>query len=103
MGGLDESLGHMQTFVNNTLKVSGNFLFTNPFPKQDLVFMCLQYKSFENTVGKGEIARDEQCLLFPQSFYTCLENFLPFFIEFKTVVCKLFSLEESKICRLVMG
>ena len=25
------------------------------------VFMCLQYKSFKNTVGKGEIARDEHC------------------------------------------
>ena len=30
-----------------------------------LVFMCLQQKSFENTVGKGEIARNEQFLLFP--------------------------------------
>ena len=36
--------------------------------KQALVFMCLQYKSFENTVGKGEIARNEQFLLFPQCF-----------------------------------
>ena len=27
-----------------------------PFPKQALVFTCLQYKSFENTAGKGEIA-----------------------------------------------
>ena len=39
-----------------------------PFPKQALVFTCLQYKSFENTVGKGEIARNEQFLLFPQCF-----------------------------------
>ena len=30
--------------------------------------MCLQYKSLENTVGKGEIARDEQFLLFPHCF-----------------------------------
>ena len=30
--------------------------------------MCLQCKSFENTVGKGEIARYEQFLLFPQCF-----------------------------------
>ena len=29
-----------------------------PFLKQDLVFMCLQYKFFENPVGKGEIARN---------------------------------------------
>ena len=31
----------------------------SPFSKQALVFTCLKYKSFENTVGKGEIARDE--------------------------------------------
>ena len=31
-------------------------------------FTCLQYKSFENTVGKEEIARNEQFLLFPQCF-----------------------------------
>ena len=29
-------------------------------------FTCLQYKPFEKTVGKGEIARNEQFLLFPQ-------------------------------------
>ena len=32
------------------------------------VFMCLQLKSFENTVGKGEIAQNKQFLLFPQRF-----------------------------------
>ena len=31
-----------------------------PFPKQALVFTGLQYKSFENTVGKGEIARKKE-------------------------------------------
>ena len=30
-----------------------NLAFIYPFPKQALVYMCLQYKSFENTVGKG--------------------------------------------------
>ena len=30
-----------------------------PFPKQALVFTCLQCKSFENTVEKVEIARNE--------------------------------------------
>ena len=30
--------------------------------------MCLQYKSFENIVGKGEIAHNEQFLLFSQCF-----------------------------------
>ena len=50
----------------------------NPFQKQALVFTCLKYKSFENTVGKGEIARNEQFLLFPTVFSTFLENFPPF-------------------------
>ena len=45
-------------------------LFNYPFPKQTLVFMCLQYKSLENIVGKREIARNEQILLFRQHFYT---------------------------------
>ena len=39
-----------------------------PFPKQVLFFTCLQYKFVENTVGKGEIARNEQFLLFPLCF-----------------------------------
>ena len=38
------------------------------FPKQALVFTCLQYKSFEITMGKGEIACNEQFLLSPQPF-----------------------------------
>ena len=48
------------------------------FPIKPLFFTCLQYKSFENTVGKGEIARNEQFLLFPQcflSFWTTLFHF----------------------------
>ena len=44
-----------------------------PLPKQALVFMCLQYKFLENTVGKGEIALNEQFLLFPVSS-TLLDN-----------------------------
>ena len=39
-----------------------------PFLKQALVFTCLQYKSFENTVGKGEIAFNEQFLLLSQCY-----------------------------------
>ena len=52
--------------------------------KQALVFTCLQYKSFENTVERREIAHNEQFLLFPL-FSTGFENF---FIIFKIVVCK---------------
>ena len=40
--------------------------------------MPLRNKTFENNVGKGEIARNEQFLLFPQCFSTLLDNFLPF-------------------------
>ena len=50
-----------------TLPLCGKeFNLIKSFPKQALVFTCLQYKSFENTVGKGEIARYEQFLLYPQ-------------------------------------
>ena len=45
------------------------------FPKQALVFTCLQYNSFEKNVGKGEIAHNKQNLLFSQ----CL---LPFWQTF---------------------
>ena len=38
------------------------------FPKQALVYTCLQYKSLKNTMGKGEIACYKQFLLFPQCF-----------------------------------
>ena len=42
----------------------------NPLPNKPWIFTCLQYKSFENTVGKGEISRYEQFLLFQQCFLT---------------------------------
>ena len=55
-----------------------------PLPKQALVFMCLQYKSFKNTAGKGEIARN---------FYTVFYSFgelSAIFIKFEIVICELF-------------
>ena len=42
-------------------------------------FDTTEKQAFENTVGKGEIAHNEQFLLFPQCF-----------VEFEIVVCKLF-------------
>ena len=56
---------------------------SKPFPTQTLVFTYMQYKSFENSVEKGEIARNEQFLLFQQCF-------LSIFITFKIIFCKLF-------------
>ena len=52
-----------------------------PFPKQACVFTCLQYKSFENTVGKGEILTSNSSFS-PTVFYP-LENFPPFFSNSK--------------------
>ena len=74
----------------------------NHFAEQALVLMCMQYKSFENTAGKVEIARNEQFLLFPV-FSTHLENFLPFSSNLKFSSANSFSLEESKICHFGKG
>ena len=63
---------------------------TLTFPKQALVFTCLQYNSFENTVGKGEIARNEPF-------------FLPFLTHLKLSSANAFSLDESKLFRLGKG
>ena len=71
-----------------------------PLPKQALVFTCLPYKSLENTVGKGEIARNEQFLLFPQSFLPVWRTFCHCYQNLKLSSAKSFSLEESKICCL---
>ena len=50
----------------------------NPPPKQALVFTCLQSKSFENSVGKREIARNDQFLLFPHCFLHIWRTFSHF-------------------------
>ena len=55
-------------FVSRSLELGIVWYRIKPFPKQALVFRCLQCKSFKNTVGKGEIAHKEQFLLFPQCF-----------------------------------
>ena len=38
----------------------------NPFPNKPMFLHGCNLLSFENTVGKGEIARNEQFLLFPK-------------------------------------
>ena len=48
-------------YISQKKAVSGAFVFHNHI----LFFTYLQYESFENTEGKGEIARNEQFLLFP--------------------------------------
>ena len=66
-----------------------------PFPIQTLVFTCVKYKSFENTVGKGEIAHKEQFLLFPHSVFYLFEELSAIFFKFKIVICKVFEVEQE--------
>ena len=64
--------------------------------------MCLQYKSFENTVGKGEIACKEQFLLFLQCFFFYLFGELSaFFDKFEIVLCKVF--QFGRVLNLSFG
>ena len=62
-------------------------LFCKPFSKQAFVLTCLHLKSFENTVGKEEIARNEQFLLFLTVFF---QHFLR----------TLYPFHQTKNCRL---
>ena len=65
--------------------------------------MCLHHKSYKNTVGKVEIACNEQFLLFPSVFSIYFENFLPFSSDLKLLSARSSSLVESKICHLGKG
>ena len=60
-----------------------------PFPKQALIFTCVRHKSFEKTVGKGEMARNQQFLLFTQYFPPFWRTFCHFHTS-EIVSCKLF-------------
>ena len=66
-------------------------------------FYVSAVKSFENTVGKGEIAHDEQFLLFPQCFLPVLRSFCHFHQIWNCFLQNFFSLERSEICRLREG
>ena len=78
-----------------------------PFSKQALVLMCLQYKSFENAVGKGEIARNSvfypfwRTLLFPLHSKLSSANSLNlvslFGVLHRTTVFQLFNGSSSQI------
>ena len=75
----------------------------NSFPNQLWFFSYLQYKSFENTVGKGENARKEEFLLFPQCFLPFWRTFCNFSSNLKLSSANSLSLEESKICCFEKG
>ena len=59
--------------------------------------MCQQQTAFENIVGKEEIARNEQFLLFPQCFFTESDNCIPFVNIFDFICLFAAELEEPKI------
>ena len=50
----------------------------DPFPNKPWFLRVCSYKSFENAVGKGEIARNEQFLLFLQCFLPIWRTFCYF-------------------------
>ena len=68
---------HLDTTKEVTDYKQQRLISHSPFPN---VFTCLQYKSFENTVGKGEIAHNGELSAI--------------FIKFEIVVCKLFQFER---------
>ena len=73
----------------------------NPFPKQALVFTCLQYKSFENTVEKGEIACYKRAISpFSTAFSALFGKLHAVSSNLTLSSANSFSSEESKICRL---
>ena len=53
--------------------------------------------AFENIVGKGEIARNEQFLLFPQCFLLYQISVCPFVHIFDIISLLAVELEKSKI------
>ena len=57
-----------------------------------------QHAAFENTVGKGEIARNEQFHLFPQCFQLNQITRSPFVHIFEIISLFAVELEEPKIC-----
>ena len=81
----------------------GILYFVPDLQSKKSVQLCLQYKSFENTVGKGEIARNEQFLLFPQCFLTIWKTFCQNSSNLKSLSANSFSFEGSEIRRLGKG
>ena len=59
----------------------------NPFRSSPcFLFTYLPHTYFENTLGKGKLASDEQSFLYPQCFFFFFHFFL-IFIKFK-IICR---------------
>ena len=70
------------------------------FPNKPCFFTGLHYKSFENLVGKGEIARYEQFLIFPQCFLPVWRTCCHFHQSWN---CSLLTLSVWKSLKLSSG
>ena len=68
----------------------------NPFPNKPIVFMCLQYKSFENPAGKGEIARKTSNFSFFHSVFYPFGKLSAILIKFKNCRLQLFQFRRVK-------
>ena len=66
------------------------------FTPQILILTHQEPTAFENIVGKGEIARNEQFLLFPQCFLPYQISVSPFVHIFDIISLIAVELEESK-------
>ena len=90
---------NIRTTATNFCPVLRVFCF-NPFPNKPwFLLVCSVSFSFENTAGKGEIARDEQFLLFPSCFLPIWRTFCHLH-QIQHCRLQTLSLEESKIDRL---
>ena len=76
----------------HTFKINGSYSRALA-PTCGALVTCLQNTPFENTVRKGEIALNEQFLLFLQCFCP-LRKFSSIFINFRIVIHKLFHFER---------
>ena len=88
---------HIVFYLVKDSRISAIFVLCNdlnPFPNKPW-FLRVYSTSLLKKLGKGEIARNEQFLIFPQCFLPFWRS-LCLFHQIKDS----FSLDESKICRL---
>ena len=105
-GLLNGVLCHIQYYSSHIMATALVFIYfsgilqhypraVNPFPNKPW-FLLVCSTSLENTVGKGEIAQNEQFLLFPQCFLPSWRTF-----GHEIAVCKLF--QFGRVLNLLFG
>ena len=93
----------LKKFADDNFKFDENgWKFFNPLPHNN-TFWRLWETSLLKTLWEKEKLLVTSNFSFSQVFSTHLDNFLLFSSNLKLLSANSFSLEESKICRLVMG